>query len=254
MRGPMLRRGVELAAGSSDVKPEIRQPNAVRLARAVIKRGGSNVRPFPTRIDPAVIAEETRSVGMEAVMRRVALLLVLLVPAVLGVPSLASAGSAGSPNDTYRIHGTAWTTPTISGTCPAPEPGPPPVVPIEITVEGVAEISRLGWSTVVVEETGIGICVGGPVPVPVAVISAQGTFTAANGDELDFESVESSAIEPVPGTPLFGFTSVDEFTPTGTGRFADATGSVQTVVTFDPTVTPVQAVFTLHGTITIPKP
>jgi hypothetical protein len=187
-------------------------------------------------------------------MRRVALVLLMVVLAVLGLPALAGAAPPGAtPNDTYRIHGTAWTTPTIIGTCPDPVPGPPPVVPIQVVVEGVAEISRLGWSTVVIEETGLGICVGGPVPAPIAVLSAEGTFTASNGDELDFESVSSTAIEPVPGTPLFRFASVDGFTPTGTGRFAAATGSVDTVVTFDPTKTPVQATFTFRGTITIPK-
>jgi hypothetical protein len=187
-------------------------------------------------------------------MRKLAVAIVVVAVATIGIPSIAPAAPpASTPNTTYRIHGAAVTTPVIAGTCPDElPPGPPPVVPITVTVTGTGVVSRLGAVTVRADETGLGICLGGPVPAPVQVLTVLTTYTAANGDVLRTETTSSSAIEPIPGTPYLGFTAVDRITG-GSGRMDGASGRIDTSVTFDPTTSPIQASFTIAGSVTLPK-
>lgn len=182
-------------------------------------------------------------------MRKLMVLTTALIFTVLGLANTSAAAS--TRNESYTIHGTAQAVPTVIGTCEGAEIGQ--AVPIEVLVTGTATISRLGRTEVSIVESGLGICVGAPVPAPIAVFTASGTYTAANGDELDFQSTSTTPIASVPGTPWFRFSSTDALLPTGTGRFAKATGSLLVVVTFDPTANPTAAWFTINGTITIPK-
>jgi hypothetical protein len=174
---------------------------------------------------------------MEPAMRRLMTVLMITAAAQLSLP--AAVATARPAHQTFRFHGSAQTTFTFDVTCT--EPGS--VVPGGILVTGSGVFTKLGRATITVEETSLFLCDPATGPVPIQLLTAASTYVAANGDVLYANSVRVTPIDPATLT----FTSYDEFAG-GTGRFAQATGSIEVFVAITPAGT---ARFDVHGHLTL---
>ena len=164
-------------------------------------------------------------------MRRIsALLLSLLVAVGLGATSTAA---SGTPPDlrTRHLHGRITTSATIA---------PPAVL-----VTGRGPVSGMGMTRTTSTQT----LSGDPTAPQVGdvITSTDLVMRAADGDELHADYVATvTSVQP----PRIAFAGTVTVTG-GTGRFAGAAGTLDTVGGFD--FATMQGFFTLDGPMTLPR-